>query len=84
VRALGVTLPEHPHVTFHIPMPKSWPLKKQNDMIGQPHRQTPDVDNLFKALADAVYASDSHIWDARMTKFWSISGFILVEEQVGK
>ena len=33
-------------VKFVMPMPKSWSEKKKKKMEGQPHRQTPDLDNL--------------------------------------
>ena len=40
-------------VTFILPMPHSWAKKKKCELDGQPHTQTPDVDNLLKGLMDA-------------------------------
>ena len=67
VRASGMTIPDHgAHVTFHI--------AKVIEMCGTPHQQRPDVDNLGKALLDALFKNDSHIWDIRFTKLWTCGG----------
>lgn len=79
VRAHGVVLPEcNAVVTFYLPMPKSWSKKKRSAMIGKPHQQTPDVDNLLKALADACHTDDSHIWDVHVRKLWAEEGSIVI------
>lgn len=70
------------HVTFVIPMPRSWSKKRRAAMAGQPHQQKPDADNLTKALMDAVHADDAHVWDLRVTKVWGEYGQIIVEETV--
>ena len=80
VRLLKVVLPECHHVTFVVPMPSSWSLKKQKAHYGKPHQQRPDVDNFCKALFDAVFEEDSHIWDCRMTKIWGSNGEIRIRE----
>lgn len=81
VRLLGVTLPEsYAHVTFVIPMPKSWSKKKRAEMDGKPHQSKPDKDNLEKALMDALFTDDSHIWDSRVTKLWGETGKIIIRE----
>ena len=80
VRLKGVELPDSYHVIFVVPMPKSWSKKKQAEMDRQPHRQTPDKDNLEKALLDAIYSDDSHMWDGRVTKIWGTAGHIIVKE----
>ena len=67
------------HVTFVLPMPMSWSGKRRAEFVGKPHKQTPDVDNLAKALLDALFGNDSHIWDIRLTKVWGVSGAIIVE-----
>lgn len=78
---LGIRLPESGyHVTFVIPMPKSWSKKKRAQHVGQPHQQKPDKDNLEKALLDAVFDEDSHVWDGRVTKIWGETGQIIIEE----
>ena len=74
-----VSLPECHHVTFVLPMPKSWSLKKKKSLCGKPHTQTPDADNLIKGLWDAIYKQDCGIWDFRATKLWGAEGMIKVE-----
>jgi Holliday junction resolvase RusA-like endonuclease len=69
-----------PHkVTFYIPMPKSWSKKKKSEMLMTPHDKKPDVDNLSKALNDAVLDDDSKIWSQWCEKYWSIDGCIKIE-----
>ncbi|MDU1091911.1 MAG: RusA family crossover junction endodeoxyribonuclease [Leclercia adecarboxylata] len=81
VRLLGVELPEAgAHVTFVLPMPKSWSNKKHQQFNGQAHQDKPDFDNMLKALMDAIYADDAHIWDARVTKLWGEEGQIIIRE----
>lgn len=79
VRALGVEVPASgAHVEFKMPMPKSWSGKKKSRMVFTPHQQKPDIDNLLKALLDAVHKDDSHIWDIRASKSWSTEGKIII------
>lgn len=49
-------------------------------MNGQAHQQKPDADNMIKALMDALYADDAHIWDLRVTKLWGVTGQILISD----
>lgn len=79
VKLHKVELPDSYHVIFVLPMPK-WTKKKRAELDGQPHRQTPDKDNLEKALLDAIYGDDSHVWDGRVTKLWGVKGQIIVKE----
>lgn len=80
VRLKGVEIPESgSHIKFGIPMPKSWSKKKRREMLLMPHRQKPDIDNLTKALLDAVHKDDSGVWDLRTSKFWGTEGWIAVE-----
>jgi Holliday junction resolvase RusA-like endonuclease len=66
-------------LTFELPMPKSWSQKKRDRMTGQPHQQKPDLDNLLKAWADALYADDSRIWEyLHLRKRWAETGAIVV------
>jgi len=65
-------------VEFEVPMPKSWSKKKKLEMDGQPHRQKPDVDNLLKALLDAVLDDDSGIHNVWMKKKWGKKGSITI------
>ena len=68
-------------IVFLIKMPKSWSEKKKKAMNLQPHQVKPDKDNLEKALLDAVFGDDSHIWSNAPVKLWSREeGFIIVED----
>ncbi len=81
VRLLGVVLPEAgAHVTFILPMPPSWSKKKRLQHDGQPHQAKPDCDNMLKALMDAIYVDDAHVWDCRVTKIWGETGQIIISE----
>jgi Holliday junction resolvase RusA-like endonuclease len=80
VRAHGVILPVPYKITFYIGMPKSWPKYKKLELNGAPHLQTPDKDNLEKALLDAVFDDDKHIWSGWVEKRWRDVPGILVEE----
>jgi len=79
-KELGVVVPEYGStVIFTLPMPKSWSKKKRAQMDGEPHQQTPDVDNLAKALLDSVYDNDCRVWDIRFIKRWGVDGRIDIE-----
>lgn len=65
-------------VIFVIPMPKSWPKVKRDVFKGTEHQQKPDIDNLFKALADSIFKDDSHISDIRISKIWGDEGAIII------
>ena len=65
-------------IIFRVPMPTSWSKKKRQEMDGQYHRQTPDLDNMIKALADALYTQDSVIACFRAAKYWAQDGAIEV------
>lgn len=81
VRALNVQVPESgAHITFVIPMPPSWSAKKRAAHRLQPHQQRPDVDNLAKALLDAVFVEDCRVHDLRVSKLWGDYGLIVVSE----
>ena len=75
-RLHNVALPELPCITFYMPMPASWSKKKKADMDGQPHKGKPDLDNILKALFDALYEDDAHIWYVTAKKIWSYDGKI--------
>lgn len=81
VALLKLHLPkEGAHVTFLMPMPKSWSKKKRLKMVDTYHKQVPDLDNLIKALGDAVYQDDSCISSISASKVWSEEGGILIQE----
>lgn len=58
-------------LVFWIPMPKSWSKRKRGEMIGKPHRQKPDKDNLEKGVLDALMGEDMAAWCGLVAKFWS-------------
>ena len=70
------------HITFWIPMPKSWSKKRRNQMRGMPHKTKPDGDNLQKAIQDCLCKSDQHIWDFRVTKRWAEEGGIEIKQSI--
>lgn len=85
VRAAGIIIPESGStITFMIPMPESWTAKKKKEMLGAPHQTKPDKDNLEKALLDACYKSDAHIWDSRVIKRWGYTGQIIIKSYNNK
>lgn len=71
-RARRVTLPQPCRVVFYLSMPPSWTDSKRALLAGQPHTVRPDLDNLIKALGDAVHAEDSHLWSIRAEKRWTL------------
>ena len=79
VKKLGIKVEDHDTIVFHIPMPKSWSTIKREEMDGAPHKQKPDIDNLLKALLDALFDDDSHISAIRVRKHWSTEGMIGIE-----
>jgi len=82
VRQLGITVnPCGDLIIFYLPMPTSWSKQKKKDMDGTPHRQKPDIDNLLKALLDAVFYNDSHIYDIHPIKRWAYEGSICISRE---
>lgn len=63
-------------LVFHMPMPSSWSIKKREQMFLKPHQQRPDVDNLAKAVLDALCEDDSYVWDIHATKVWNYEPFL--------
>ena len=53
------------HMVFVMPIPKSYSKKKQAALVGASHTKKPDLDNLVKAVLDALngkaFADDSVI-----------------------
>jgi len=58
-------------------MAKTWSKKKKAEMNGKPHRQTPDTDNLLKALWDTL-PEDSHLSSVTVSKIWGYDGAIKI------
>ena len=72
----GYKLGNKLNIVFTIPMPKSWPKKKKKEMDGKPHQQTPDIDNLCKAVMDALSKDDSFVYSILASKYWGEKGSI--------
>jgi len=71
-RLKGVKVANNDSIKFFMPMPKSWSKKKKIQMSGQPHTPKPDLDNLLKAIMDAVLKEDSIIHSlCNIQKVWS-------------
>ncbi len=66
-------------MTAHFCPAKSLSKKKKFALLGQPHRQRPDIDNIAKALLDAVFLEDSHVSDATLRKRWNHTPGLHVE-----
>lgn len=66
---------EGAHFAFYIPMPKSWSKSARMAYRGTAHRQKPDIDNLLKAIFDAMSGNDCTIWHiASVKKVWADEG----------
>jgi len=64
-------LPEQgAHITFYIPVPKSWTKHKKESKHLTLHDSTPDIDNCAKAMLDSLLPEDKRIADIRLTKKW--------------
>ena len=72
-------LPDVLRVTFWLPMPKSWSKKRRKEMANQVHQQKPDLDNLCKALMDALSKDDAHVYRIEAEKRWGNTGIIHVQ-----
>ena len=80
VRAAGIEIKQQgSEITFYLPMPKSWSKKKRQEMDGQPHKQKPDLDNIIKALLDAVHDEDCEVWSLAAEKRWSEKGGVRID-----
>jgi Holliday junction resolvase RusA-like endonuclease len=68
----GYKIGDNISILFWLEMPQSWSQKKKDRLGGQPHQQTPDIDNMVKAVADALTPdNDSHIYSIAAEKRWS-------------
>lgn len=76
---VGYTLGAAVRVTFYLPMPPSWSIKKRHTMVGTPHQQRPDIDNLTKAFLDAMESEDGFVWSIQAEKRWASAGEIRIE-----
>jgi Holliday junction resolvase RusA-like endonuclease len=65
-------------IMFLFPMPKTWTKKKKREMVHQIHNSKPDLDNCEKAICDALFDEDKHIYDVRGIKRWGRNGKIFI------
>lgn len=65
---------------FYIKMPDSWSKKKRELLNGKFHQQTPDIDNLTKALFDSLEVQDNYIAEISngYGKYWAEKAGILL------
>ena len=71
-RSVGYAWQDGDAVLFKIGACASWSKGKRAALLGQPHRQRPDLDNLLKALLDALLPEDSGVADIGwMAKRWA-------------
>lgn len=76
--SVGFAMPDSGcHILFAIPMPRTWSAKEREATDGQPHQQRPDVDNLGKAVLDALRPDDCRVWQVSVEKRWARSGAII-------
>ena len=70
-------------LAFRMPMPASWSKRRRSEMDGQPHTQKPDIDNLAKAIMDALngvaWVDDGQVFTVGSIKGWGPAGAVLVE-----
>jgi Holliday junction resolvase RusA-like endonuclease len=75
---------EGAHITFGLPMARSWSKARKAAHDGEKHQQSPDLSNLVKALEDACYLDDSVIWHyGSLRKVWAREGYIEIRENIG-
>jgi len=65
-------------IEFYLPLPKSYSKKKREELMGQPHEQKPDIDNLVKGLLDALLKEDKGVHTIIASKSWAEHGSITV------
>jgi len=72
VKLRGVQIPVPAHVTFFLAIPRSYSQAKRKALDGQPHETNrADTDNLLKALHDALFKNDGHVWKTTAEKRWT-------------
>lgn len=77
-KTAGFQLSDNYSILFRISMPKSWSKKKRDLMRNKPHQETPDLDNLLKAVNDALLEQDKIIYQICATKLWADIGEIII------
>ena len=62
--------PELLKVVAYFAIPQSWPAERKLSAVGAPHRQKPDANHLWNAVADALYQRDERIACCYCLKLW--------------
>lgn len=61
-------------ITAYMPIPSSLSMRKQEALLGAEHLKKPDLDNIVKAILDALngcaYGDDSAIWMIAASKYY--------------
>jgi len=79
-RAAQFQLADQVEMIFYLPMPKSWSKRRKKELDNKPARTSPkDTDNLAKAVLDAIFKDDRHVWRLVATKYWSYDGGVMVK-----
>jgi Holliday junction resolvase RusA-like endonuclease len=78
----NIGLTDELKLIFVLPMANSWSKNKKKLMNKTPHKQKPDFDNLAKAFCDSFGIDDSHVWNARISKFWGYKGAIIIYDNI--
>lgn len=58
------------HVTFYLPMPKTWSKKKKKAHHGFLCQSRPDIDNLIKGFFDSLVSEDKFVANIAASKRW--------------
>ena len=78
--AAKFTLSDQIEMIFYLPMPKSWSKRRKLQMDNQPAKSnSKDIDNLAKAVMDALLPQDRHVWRIVASKFWAYSGGVHIK-----
>ncbi len=78
LRKNNIKIKDELYIEFNIGMPKSWSKKKRKELNGSFHNKRPDIDNLLKAVLDAIFEEDSHVHTVYARKFWSENPSIVI------
>ena len=74
----NISIDKKLYIEFHLPMAKSWSAKKRKEKEGDFHDQKPDIDNLIKAVLDAILSEDCMVHSVFARKFWAKEASIVI------
>ncbi|MEM2138661.1 MAG: RusA family crossover junction endodeoxyribonuclease [Candidatus Woesearchaeota archaeon] len=67
----NINLKDELNIVFYLKIPDSLSSKKKDLLKGSPHKKRPDLDNLVKAVMDAVRKEDGDIFKIIAEKRYS-------------